>query len=150
MIKQNLSITIAANFQSDSISFSSSIAFSLFVMNLISFSIDFSSLLAEVQLLLRLAWLELIWFMSALGLELFSGWNPFSLMKPPPDDKALKHVKWDQKNIWTDWENWIRLLMQGFIFQQIIWHQGATIKTWNCVQYIINKNKLCRIVLTSS
>ena len=92
MIKQNLSITIAANFQSDSISFSSSIAFSLFVMNLISFSIVFSSLLV-VQLLLRLGWLVLTWFMSELGLELFSGWNPFSLMKPPPDDKALKQLR---------------------------------------------------------
>ena len=38
--KSYLSITIAANFQSDSISFSSSIAFNLLVIYLISFKID--------------------------------------------------------------------------------------------------------------
>ena len=93
MIKQNLSITMAANFQSDSISFSSSIALSLFVINRISFSIHLSSLLAEVQPLFMLTWLVLTWFMSELGLELFSWWNPFSLMKPPPDERALKTCK---------------------------------------------------------
>lgn len=51
IIKQNLSITIAANFQSDSISFSSSIAFSLFVIKRISFNMHLSSLLADEQAL---------------------------------------------------------------------------------------------------
>lgn len=72
MIRQNLSITMAANFQSDSVSFSLSIDFNLPVMNRSSFRMLFNSLVLELQeLAARL--LELACFgWSMLCRELFS------------------------------------------------------------------------------
>ena len=95
VIRQNLSITIAANFQSETTSFSSSDIFILFVMYLSSLRIHWSSLFDDEAWGLVVAWL---WLWLWKGVELFSWRLPFTRMKQPPAprERGLK-----QRLVWA-------------------------------------------------
>merc|ERR1719336_3324189 len=61
-------------------------------MNLISFNIDLSSLLAEQQAVGMLRWVVLMWLISTLSFTPTSLWPlyPFTFTKPVPEERALR------------------------------------------------------------